>query len=492
MTGLEVPPQRNLKLTPYVLGEAQPRPGALPSALLGEAGIDLKYSITPSLTLDATYNTDFAQVEVDAVQINLNRFNLFFPEKRPFFLENAGLFAVGNAGRTEVFFSRRIGIGPGGLEIPILAGVRLSGNVRGTGIGFLNMQTEDVRLTPANNFTVARVRRELPNRSSVGALFVNRQATGQLAGDSNYNRSYAVDGRLGTGENGRFVGFAARTQTPGLPNDDHAFDMGWVYDSPKLLLNFQYTEVGDNFNPEVGFVRRVGFRQANFLWFRIIRLGPSRKLHEIRPHFRVNSFWDFTGFQETGLAHIDSHWEWKSGAQIDTGMNFRREGLTESFEIFPGVIVPAGTYDDIEAQIVATTNQGAPLSFRVRTVIGGFFGGERIALTPTLRWRIGEAFNTELSMELNDVDLPGGSFVANLVRARVAYSFTPRVLVQSLIQYNNSNDLWSTNLRFSWLQQANTGLFVVYNDTRGLADVDLAGPGRSLIVKFSYLFDVLK
>ena len=165
---------RNLQFTPYVTGELLTRdnaPDADPLALR-DFGADLKYSVTSGLTLDATYNTDFAQVEVDQQQVNLDRFNLFFPEKRPFFLENAGAFTVNNAGpasgmnlgQTELFFSRRIGISDAGNPIPILGGARLSGKVGdSTTVGFINMQTETVTaVTPANNFTVARVRQDLP------------------------------------------------------------------------------------------------------------------------------------------------------------------------------------------------------------------------------------------------------------------------------------------------------------------------------------------
>lgn len=173
-------------------------------------------------------------------------------------------------------------------------------------------------------------------------------------------------------------------------------------------------------------------------------------------------------------------------------MNLTREGVTAPFEIFPGVIVPAGTYDHREAQIVSNTNQGAPLSFRLTTTAGGFFGGDRIALTPSVRWRAGETFNTEVSLQRNDIDLPWGRFVTNLVRARVSYSFSPRVFVQGLIQYNDRADLWSMNLRFGWIQQANTGLFLVFNDTRGLGDVRLSTAGRSIILKFSRLLDLLE
>ena len=143
---------------------------------------DLKYSITPSLTLDLTYNTDFAQVEVDDQQINLDRFNLFFPEKRPFFLENAGQFTVGNGGEVDMFFSRRIGISEDGDVIPVDGGLRVSGKLGSTtNVGFLHMSTEAVAgIAPGNDFTVARVNQELPNRSSIGAIVVNRDGDGSF------------------------------------------------------------------------------------------------------------------------------------------------------------------------------------------------------------------------------------------------------------------------------------------------------------------------
>ena len=493
LAGLELPAQRNLKLMPYLLGEAlYSDVGPSDTTWLGDVGGDLKYSITPSLTLDATVNTDFAQVEVDEQQINLDRFNLFFPEKRPFFLENAGLFAVGLAGQTEVFFSRRIGIGPDGEVVPIRAGARLSGNVSGLNIGVLNMQTEAVEgLTPANNYGVVRVRRDLRNRSNVGAMFVNRQATGEQAREDDYNRSYAVDGRWGIGQNGLVSGFAAVTDTPGISEDEHAFNLATDYNSEAWRLRFGYTEVADNFNPEVGFLARQGFRRADASIFYTYRPESFLNLHEIRPHINHFTFWNFDGFQETMYTHIDNHWEWKDGAGLYTGLNLTREGVTDPFEIFPGVIVPPDTYDHTEGQVMVRSNQSAPVSVNMRATMGGFFGGDRVRLRSSLNLRKGETLNTELSWDWNDIDLPGGSFVTNLAGARISYSFTPRILVQTLIQYNDRADVWSTNLRFSWLQQANTGLFVVYNDTRGLAGLTPDGVGRSLTVKFTRLFDVL-
>ena len=502
LQGIETPAQRNLKLTPYVLGEALRSAAARRTIGDGDFGADLKYSITPSMTLDLTYNTDFAQVEVDEEQINLDRFNLFFPEKRPFFLENAGLFSVGRPGQVEIFFSRRIGIDDAGGQVPILGGARLSGKVGGdTNVGFVNMQTEAVGgALAAQNFTVARVRQDLPSRSNVGVILVNRQATGRLAGDADYNRTFAVDGRFGIGQSGTVSGFASETWTPGMPAaDTHAVGFGGDFESENVRLGLRYTEVGPNFNPEVGFYQRRGYRRADASVFTFFRPENFLGLHEIRPHVSHFTFWNFeTGLHETQYTHMDSHWEWESGYEVHTGINLTREGLFEPFEIFPGVVVPRGVYDHAEARLTANTNRGAPVSASLGSTIGGFFGGDRVRLTPEVSVRLGETLNAQLRWDRHDINLPSGDFTTNLASLRVSYSFTTRLFLQALLQYNDRADIWSSNVRFGLLSDANTGLFIVYNDIRGLAaldphlDLEEAALGRTLTVKYSYLFDLLR
>ena len=496
LQGIEVPPQRNLKLTPYVLGETVNRTAEQRNTSTGDFGADLKYSVTPSLTLDMTYNTDFAQVEVDEEQINLDRFNLFFPEKRPFFLENAGLFSVGQPGQIEIFFSRRIGIGASGDQIPILGGGRLSGKIgTNTSVGFLNMQTESVDATgtASQNFTVARVRQDFASRSNFGAIVVNRQATGSLAGDRDSNRTFAVDGRLGIGQGGTITGFAAETDTPGAASlDTHAYGLSANHESERARLTLGYSEVGPNFNPEVGFYQRRGYRRMNAGVFTFFRPENFLGLHEIRPHARHTGLWNFeTGLAETQFTHIDTHWEWANGHEIHTGVNHSKEGVFVPFEIFPGVVVPAGVYDDTEAQLLARTNQGAPFHVTLTSNIGGFFGGDRVRLSPSGSMRLSETLNAQLRWDWNDIDLPGGSFVTNLGSLRVSYSFTTRLFLQVLVQYNDRADVWSSNVRFGLLSDANTGLFIVYNDIQPLGLARPSGAGRTLTVKYSYLFDLL-
>ena len=495
LQGIEVPPQRNLKLTPYVLGQALRRTDDTKTTALGDFGADLKYSVTPSMTLDLTYSTDFAQVEVDDQQVNLDRFNLFFPEKRPFFLENAGLFSVGQPGQLEVFFSRRVGIGESGGQIPIFGGGRLSGKVgSNTNVGFLNIQTQSVNATgtPSNNFTVARVRQDFQNRSNIGAMFVNRGATGDLAGERDYNRSYAVDGRWGIGQTGTVSGFAAQTDTPGLKGATHAFNMAANYDSERYQLRGGFTEVGPNFNPEVGFYARRGYRRSDASVRTTFRPQNPLGILEWYPHASHYTIWNFvTGQQETQYTHIANGIEWRNGYQVSTGVNLTKEGVLKPFEIFPGVTVPVDTYDHAEAIMRFNTNQGAPISFTFRATVGGFFGGDRVQMGPEVTMRTGQTFNAQLSWSRNDIDLPGGAFVTNLGTVRLNYSFTTRMFLQALVQYNDRADLWSSNIRFAILSDANTGLFIVYNDTQGLGDVRPTGAGRTLTIKYSQLFDVL-
>jgi hypothetical protein len=491
LTGLDLRSPGNLKVIPYVLGKTvkEYRQVNAEAELKADAGIDIKYSITPSLTLDLTYNTDFAQVEVDDQQVNLDRFNLFFPEKRPFFLENAGQFSVGSPGEVDLFFSRRIGIGDGGLLVPITGGARLSGKLNNTNIGLLSMFTSDVSeegIEP-NNFTVARINHEFSSsRSAIGGVFINRLGLGDVDGD--YNRTFALDGKLGIGQKARLSGYLAKTNTPGITENDHSFKFQSNYDWNGWSLSAAYTEVGAGFNPEVGFLLRQAFRKPEFRVLYQWRMHGKFGLLELRPHMSYRSYWTFQGFQETKYLHIDNHWEWENGLEIHTGINLTTEGVIVPFEISKGVAVPSGTYQHSEAQLVFMTNESKNISISTRHILGGFFGGERYANSATLRLRFGDRFNSEFILSHNDIRLPEGDFIAKLLGTRLSYSFTPRIFAQGLIQYNSVADLWSTNLRFGWLQQANSGLFLVYNQLQDAVGIN----NRSFTVKYSYLIDVLK
>lgn len=491
LEGLNLKSPGNLKVIPYALTSLANDHSfeAEGYNLDVDAGADLKYSLTPSMTLDLTYNTDFAQVEVDDQQVNLDRFNLFFPEKRPFFLENAGLFTVGSPGEIDLFFSRRIGIGNAGRQVPIIGGARLSGKMNNTNLGFLNMYTEglDENAISGNAFTVARVNHEfIGSRSSIGAAFINRSGTGEL--DNDTNSTFAVDGKYGLGKKAQLTGFISKTSTPGIDVGDHAYRFGGTYQWDGWNIQGFFTEVGEGFNPEVGFLFREDFRKVEGLVFKNIRANENSIFLENRPHISYRGYWDLEGFQETGFLHVDNHWVFRNLFEIHTGVNFRKEGVIEAFEISDGVIVPASTYDHVESQLVFITNPSKPVALSSRHVNGGFFGGTRSAQSGTIQIRVGDKFSSAWTLQHNNIKLPGGDFSANIFGSKIAYAFTPSIFLQSLIQYNSVSDTWATNVRLGWLQQANTGLFIVFNQGR----IDGALDNTSVVVKFSKLFDVLK
>ena len=502
LEGLRPPFQRLASVTPYVLGSTARDYTSTTETGFGQDGNiggDVKFQVTQGLTLDVTYNTDFAQVEVDDQQLNLTRFRLNFPEKRPFFLENAGFFNVGGGG-ADLFFSRAIGIAEG-QPVPIKGGARLSGRAAGLNVGLLHIETDGAEgLQDPQGYSVARLARELPNRSRIGGLFINKGGSG---GD--FNRTYALDGALGVGEALTFSSFASRTDGPGTAGDEYAWDLSTGWTSRDLEINANVREIGEGFNPEVGFLPRRGFRY--YQAFVMYKIRPTW-LREIRPHVMYNTFHSRKtgverGFQESAFLHIDSHWEWPSGAQINTGMNLVTEGLYEPFRIRgTDVVVPAGTYRGWETNLVFNTNAAARLSMRASTNIGGFLSGSRWGGDGSVTFRPNASFSTSARVNYFDVSLPEGDFETVLLGLNFGYFFTPRVYLQSLVQYSNQVDSWSANLRFGWLNTAGTGLFIVYNDVQGFdypaglnhdggRFVESGTLARSFIVKFTRQFNVL-
>ncbi len=499
LEGITLPAQRNLKVTPYALGKADWGTDYAGTDYDTEFGGDLKWSVTPSLTFDGTINTDFAQVEVDEVVVNLDRFNVFLPEKRPFFLENAGQFSVGSPEEVELFFSRRIGISNEGTIIPIDWGARLTGKLFGrTNVGLLQMRSAAVTgEAPENDFTVLRVNQELAKRSSLGAIFVNRDgdgANGLVPASEDYNRTYGIDGRWGIGDELMLSGYLAKTDTPGLHGRDHALQIRGDYNSEHWSNGLGYSEVGGEFNPEVGFVRRYDYRKADFRVLRRFRPKNFWGLQELRPHVAYRGFWNFQGVYETGFLHVDNHWEFRSGAEVHTGINFTHEDVLVPFSVAPGKFVLPGTYDNAEMQLVMYTNRSAPLSVGLEVWAGGYFSGDRLTLEPDIQYRIGDRFNAALSWNYNHIDLDNdleGPFDINVGILRLSYAFTPKVSLEGLFQYDDRTDAVTTNVRFAWLNSASSGLYLVYNASNMDDLLNRRQTSNEFIIKYSYIFDLL-
>ncbi|SFR47121.1 hypothetical protein SAMN04490243_1886 [Robiginitalea myxolifaciens] len=493
LTGLNLRNPGNLKLIPYVLGQVVNDRSVDPADndTRFEAGLDVKYSITPSLTLDLTYNTDFAQVEVDDQQINLDRFNLFFPEKRAFFLENAGQFTVGTPGEVDLFFSRRIGLAGSGNIVPIIGGARMSGKIGQTNVGLLSIFTDEIddQGIVENNYSVARVNHNFEgSRSALGGMFVSRAGLGGL--DDDYNRVFALDGKWGIGNKAEVTGFIAKSTTPGIESDDIAFKIRGNYDWNGWNLAAGYTQVGEGFNPEVGFLQRDAFRKPELLIFKAKRFENAGNFLEIRPHTSYRGYWNFDGDLITSFWHIDNHWGWRSGFEIHTGINFTAENVLAPFDI-AGLEVPVGYYNNEELQLVLITNPNNAFSLSSRTFIGGYFDGNRISNSGTANLRLGDRFNSSLTFSHNYLDLGAGIETAVVGGLRFAYSFTPRIFLQTLVQRNNVSNITSVNARFGWLQNANTGLFVVWNLVQDDDMID-GLDNQVFTIKYTHRFDLIK
>jgi hypothetical protein len=524
---LAAPARRIATVSPYALSDGfkDYTIGSPDADFGGKVGGDAKIGLNQSLTLDLTVNTDFAQAEVDDQQVNLTRFSLFFPEKRAFFLENAGTFSVGSGRSAELFFSRRIGLS-GGQEVPIHGGARMTGKVGDVQLGVLNIQTGGLsvpdavtgvpqQVAPDNNFGVVRAFREWENRSRIGGIFVSRLNTN--SGDD-YNLTYGVDGRLGIGQNLTFDGWAGLTTTPlpsGTPDLREGFNHGEYgyagtgnFRGRDLEISAGYRQIGSEFNPEVGFVNRSAYRYGSGRVLYHLRTDGVDWFREFRPHISGNAFWSLRGFNESYYVHIDNHFAFESGAEIHLpGWNLTGEGLVAPFQIrdegnLPGggrgpVIIPPGTYDNQEFVFRANTNRSSPLSFSGGVTLGGLYSGTQVSPDATVSYRFRDRFTTSVSLNYFDVELAEGSFTTSLVRLTASYSFTPRIYLQANLQYNDDSEDLGSNIRLGWLDTAGTGLFIVYNDTEFLGDMDplgfRSGPRqRQLVIKYTKLFNLTR
>ena len=507
LVGLEVPDRGvNLEIKAYGIGGVTTDVTADPPVRNdgdGDLGVDVKVGITSNLTADLTYNTDFAQVEVDEQQVNLTRFSLFFPEKREFFLEGQGIFtfARGGVGRggggrrggdlPTLFFSRRIGL-EGGAVVPILGGGRVTGKVGAFDVGALNVQTDD--LSPEvepTNFTAVRLRRDILRRSSVGAIFTNRSVS--LVGDGS-NQTYGVDGLFSFYDNVDLITYVAKTETPGLARHDLSYQGRFSYNPDRYGFTIDHLVVEENFTPEVGFLRRDNFRRTNVAG----RFSPRpRSIDSVR-QFTFEGRLDYfvtanTGQLETRRRVARFNTEFENSDRFAVTATDSYEFLAEPFQIAPEVSIPGGGYRfrDVEVTYGFGAQRRASGSFSARA--GSFWSGDITTVRFTQgRIVILDQLSVAPSISVNWIDLPEGSFRTDLATIRINYSFTPRTFFSGLMQYNSSSDSLSSNLRLRWEYSPGSELFIVYTDDR---DTDPLVPNRflglrnrGLVVKATRLF----
>ena len=501
MVGLEAPPPaKNIEVKPYVVSDlttdnnANPRVSSDPG---GDIGLDAKLGVRQNLTADITVNTDFAQVEADEQQVNLTRFSLFFPEKREFFLENAGTFTFGGAGGTMgdsgdtpiLFYSRRIGLGQQGKEVPIFGGGRLTGRMGRFSMGALDIQTRDEPKASAlaTNLSAVRVKRDILRRSSIGAIFTTRSKAQTLEGS---NATLGLDGTFAFFSNLSFNTYWATTRSEGISHDDNSYRAQLDYAGDRYGVQIERLSVGDNFNPEVGYVRRDNM-DKNYAQFRFSPRPKSiRAVRKFSGVGSINYIEDRSGRLETRTTEGEFGIELQNSDKFSLGVNRDYEYLKAPFTIAPGVRIPIGGYEFTRARAGYNLGQQRPVSGNVSVEAGAFYNGHRNTLAfNKSRVNLSSRFSFEPSVSINWITLPNGSFTTRLVGSRVTYTMTPLMFVSSLVQYNSSSHVASTNVRLRWEYQPGSELFVVYNDERNsLAPgfPDLAN--NAFIVKINRLF----
>ena len=523
LVGIDPPPaSRNLEIKPYAIGGLTTDLAATPSLVDetdGDFGLDVKYGITQNLTADFTYNTDFAQVEVDEQQVNLTRFNLFFPEKREFFLEGRGIFGFARGGVTgrvggragggggifgglnvpQLFYSRRIGLerAPDGAQrvVPIVGGARVTGKIGPFDVGALNIHAGDetISATEPTNFTVVRLKRDILRRSAVGAMFTNRSVSREGPGSS---QAYGVDGTFAFYENVSMIGYVARTRVPGRSGKDFSYQAKAEYAADRYGFDVDHLVVEDNFVPEVGFLRRDNFRRT----FVSGRFSPRpRSIERIR-QFSFEASIDYiltadAGHLETRQNLLAFQTEFETSDRLTVTAADNYELLVTPFEP-PGAdfVIPVGGYSFADVEVAYAIGQQRPINGQVAVKRGGYFGGElttvslsrgRIAVLPQM--------SIEPILSFNWVDTPYGAFQTNLGVTRVNYAFNPRMFFSGLIQYNSASAAVSNNLRFRWEYSPGSELFVVYTEDRDVTSLrpdrittDLRN--RGFVIKFNRLF----
>ena len=501
LVGLEAPPpSRNLELKPYLVADmvsdhlVSPR---ISNEVAADLGIDIKYGLSQNLTADFTYNTDFAQVEADQQQVDLTRFSLFFPEKRDFFLENQGTFGFGGAGgggfggsyeTPALFYSRRIGLHEGRV-VPIEAGARLTGRTGRYTLGLLNIQSDDEPFSGAmaTNFGVARLKRDILRRSSIGVIYTHRSIDQTGAGR---NVAYGVDGTFAFFDHLTFNTYWAETSTPGLTDDDASYRLQMDYNGDRYGVQLERLRVGGHFNPGIGFVRRHDMRRS-FGEFRFSPRPADSKL--VRKYSWTGALAyveNGAGLVETREAEGEFEIEFHSGDELQLKYVRSYEFLPHPFPIASDITLGVGGYEFDYVQAELQLGQQRRLSGQLFLEYGDFYSGRKT----TVGWGWGRVnlnshFLLEPNISFNRVELPEGDFDVELIDLRAVYTMTPRMFVSALFQYDSESRGFATNVRLRWEYQPGSELFVVYNEQRDTLTQGFPGlNNRALIVKVTRLF----
>jgi hypothetical protein len=494
-----------LYVTPYVLSGVQEKP-LLPVGatayerdrnLAREVGVDARYPLTSELTLDVTVNTDFAQVEADDQQINLDRFSLFFPEKRRFFQERSEIFDfVSGSSGGRLFYSRQIGLAPD-VQVPVLGGARLVGRVGSWDVGLLDMQTDNVGARPAENFGVARIKRRVINAfSDAGAMVTSR------TGDGEYNVGYGVDGNFRMFGNDYLQVRFSQTFDSGDSSRIGVWDRSQHYvnwqrrSSRGLNYTVSTTRSGSAYNPELGFLPRRNFTTANAVANYFIYTNKSRIFSRIYPGaLAFSTFRNSDGALESGQYAFWVQWDTKAGGGGWLEPKWFVEDVLVPFRIGNAIDIPAGRYKFADFQVALSMPSGSRVRANLDARAGTYFDGTRqqVILTPT--WNVSRNLELGGDYELRRLRFPVRQQSADihLARLKVRGALDARASGNAFLQYNSTTDRLALNFRARYNFAEGTDLWLVYDETLDTERPEVMSglrtplsAARALVIKYTH------
>jgi len=468
VTGIEVAEgPRPLSLKPYAKGSRlwDRQADGDPTEIDSDAGMDIRYQLQRNMAFDFTYNTDFAETEVDRFAVNLTRFPLFFPEKREFFLEGKSYYDFGLPGRVQPFFSRRIGL-KNREAIPIFIGGKLSGKQGPYGIGALLMETEEKGDDPAERFGVLRLSRDIGLRSNLGLIGTTRDAE-----DGPGNTTLGFDTTIAPHPNLIADAFWVQSddEESHTKGKTHFGEIQWRDPFWRIKMNHLFIE--KSFLPKLGFVQRPDPDQDEGLDETVgyIDIRPpmeSGPLREIGLKTEMTYQRDTHGnfLYQSNYNRIQANF--RSGDFILISVDPQRERLPEDFDIRRGITISAGTYTYTHTNIIFITDTRRSLSGLISLLWGGFYEGQKTSWDFNLTAAPAEGLKIGAGIEINQVRLPQGDFTAQILSGEIAWSLTNRLLIQGLAQWDQEDKSIAANLRLSWEYRKNSRLFFIVNPSR--------------------------
>ena len=454
-----------LQVTPYALGKYSDDRVAGDEDLFFTGGLDVRYSITPNLTASLSYNTDFAETEVDARQINLTRFPLFFPEKREFFLQDAGIFGFGGLDEALIpFFSRRIGLTASGEPVPVIVAAKLTGRIDDFNFGFVNALVDEHNGLGQRNAFVGRVSKNILEKSSVGLIFTH--------GDPNSENENLLGGADFNYRSPEFLGdwiaqanaFMLGTYTGGGLGSDLAFGVRGLAESDDWYTGLTFYQIGEDFNPALGFVPRQGIRTyQGELTFKphIESVGWLRRYWI---SYLDRNVTDFDDRLETAIHSLTPiYLELESGDIVFLNTHVTLDAPDEDFEIHPGIVIPPGQYWYPAYIFGFQTADKRPAAAQFRFIHGEFYDGHKNTYELSATLKPVKHLVLEFGYVLNDVRLPQGDFDTRLAFARIQVNFTPQISWSTFLPYDDLTDTIGLNSRLRWEFRPGAIIYLVVN-----------------------------